>query len=340
MFFRKALSVFVVFVFCSTAFSQGIQKFGNIGNLTLENGAVIQNCSIGYRTFGKLNENKSNAVIYPTWFGGTSAELSGLIGPNKLIDSSKYYVIALDAIGNGISTSPSNSETQKDENFPVLTIHDMVESEYVLLTSNLGIKHLYAAIGGSMGSMQTLEWLVAYPDFIDKAIAYVCSPKSSSHDLLMWNLHLNIIESGKKCGQSEKEIIKNLDILTDLTSNTTAYLSKHPAVEDFPKYLASFNNNTSKTFTCYNHVSQIKAMLAHDISKKFGGSMKETAKHIKAKLLMIVNRQDNILDPRPAIEFSKLANADILLLDNERGHLGISPEMKKCSKAIATFLEK
>src|SRR5579872_4063646 len=81
----------------------GAQQFATLGNLKLQNGQVIRDCRLGYRTFGQLNDDKSNAVLFPTWFGGRTQDLVELIGPGKLVDSSKYFVVAVDALGDGVS---------------------------------------------------------------------------------------------------------------------------------------------------------------------------------------------------------------------------------------------
>lgn len=128
-------------------FSQSIQRFAEIGDLTLINGEKIIDCRMGYRTFGKLNEEKSNVIIYPSWFEGTSEAISNLITKNNFIDTNKYFITVIDALGNGVSTSPSNYKSD----FPLITIRDMVNSQYKFLKENLGINHLYAAVGGSMG---------------------------------------------------------------------------------------------------------------------------------------------------------------------------------------------
>src|SRR6188472_1465725 len=77
---------------------EGQQQFAQLGDLKLESGERIRDCRLGYRTFGRLNSDKGNAILVPTWFGGTTAELQALIVTGKLIDTSSYYVVAIDSL--------------------------------------------------------------------------------------------------------------------------------------------------------------------------------------------------------------------------------------------------
>lgn len=90
-----------------------------LGDLALENGQAVQSCHLGHRTFGGLDGKCSNAVLLIPWFLGRSSELAHHMGPRRMVDSSCYFVVAVDALGNGVSTSPSNSQTQPDQTFPV-----------------------------------------------------------------------------------------------------------------------------------------------------------------------------------------------------------------------------
>ena len=87
----------------------------------------------------------------PTWYNGSSADLEkfGYLGPGKLVDSDKYFVIAVDAFANGHSSSPSNSGDRPDREFPPISIRDMVHSQYRLVTEVLGLQRLHAVVGAS-----------------------------------------------------------------------------------------------------------------------------------------------------------------------------------------------
>lgn len=326
----------ILFIFNSLLFSQTNLQRIDIGNLKLTSGEVIENCVMGFRTFGKLNENKTNIIIYPTWFGGTSLEIGSLVGKHHFIDTTKYYIIALDALGNGISSSPSNYPNE----FPQITIRDMVNAEYKLLTEKLNIDHIFAAVGGSLGSMQVLEWAVAHQDFMDKIVAYVASPRMTTYDLLWMNTQLNMIESCQKCGMNEKEIKKILDMITAAMGRTPDYIVQNVKRENFSEYLSSFDKEPSKTFTLDDYVIQIKAMLKHNIYLDFNDSAEEAAKAIKAKLFIIVSKTDMMLQPSEALKLAELTKARTLILDNNCGHLAVSCELERCSKEISDFFKE
>lgn len=174
---------------------EGVQQFANLGNVKLQNGSVIFDFRVGYRTLGRLNADKSNAILWPTWLGGTSQDLLEFIGPGKVLDSSKYFVVLVDAIGDGVSTSPSNSKTQPLMKFPEFSIRDMVEVAHRLATDVLHLSHLHAVMGISMGGMQTFCWVLTYPNFMDVAIPMFGSPQSTSFDKLLWTTEIDAIES-------------------------------------------------------------------------------------------------------------------------------------------------
>ena len=330
-------SFILTIVLFTSLFAQSEQLLAEIGNFKLVSGETIYNCKIGYRTFGTLNTEKTNAVLYPTWFGGKSESLANLIGPDKVVDSDEYFVIAVDALGNGVSSSPSNCEYQSNRNFPEITIRDMVNSQYKLLTEHLGIKKLHGMIGGSMGGMQVFEWIISYPEFMGKAIAYVGSPKLTSFDILLWQSELNAIEEGWKCDQSDSEIVKTIAAIQDMMARTPAYVIEKTKPEEVPQLLSAAYDTYSKIFNSYNWSAQLKAMMSHDISKNFNGSMKKAAEKVKTKLFIIVSSTDLIVNPNPALEFAKLIDAKAHVFENNCGHLAPGCEMERFKEMIRDF---
>ncbi|PIW98142.1 MAG: hypothetical protein COZ80_12165 [Ignavibacteria bacterium CG_4_8_14_3_um_filter_37_9] len=334
----KRLILFVwLLLFYQQSSAGNIQQFGMIGDLKLQSGKILNDCKIGYRTFGSLNQERTNAILYPTWFAGVSKDVVGLLGADKLIDTTHYFIIIVDALGNGVSTSPTNYSDEIP--FPEITIRDMVESEYKVVKNILGFDHLFAVIGGSMGSMQVFEFVAAYPDFMDKAIPYSSSPKVTSNDKIIFSLMKEIILSGKKYEEPENEILKKLNIIIQLLARTPANINKNYPDEKFSELAKKFER-TSPIFTTACYLTQIDAMFTHDITRNFNSTFEETAKRIKAKLFIIVSETDLLLNPKPALDFAAVTKAKTLLLKNDCGHLAIGCELDLCRTEIQKFLDE
>ncbi|HEY2856992.1 MAG TPA: hypothetical protein VGJ21_01085, partial [Terracidiphilus sp.] len=118
---RRFACALAMFAFLAAALpaiaEEGAQQFADLGRCTLDIGQVIEHCRVGYRTLGTLNSAGSNAVLMPTWLNGRSEDLLPLVGPEagsrRLVDTTKYFVVLLDSLGDGVSSSPSNSDMQR-----------------------------------------------------------------------------------------------------------------------------------------------------------------------------------------------------------------------------------
>jgi len=144
-----------------------------LGDFKLESGETIRDFSISYVTHGTLNADKSNAILMVTAIGGNHHRIDYLIGPGRALDPSKYFIIATDAIGNGLTTSPSNSKTQPRMQFPRFNMRDMVNSQQRLVTEKFGIRKLVTVVGASMGGMQALQWAVSFPDMMQSVVPII-----------------------------------------------------------------------------------------------------------------------------------------------------------------------
>lgn len=306
---------------------ESAQQFAEFGDFKLQSGAVIHDFRIGFRTLGKLNAERSNAVLWPTWLGGRSEDLLQFIGPGKVVDSSKYFVILADAIGDGVSTSPSNSKMQPLMEFPKFTIRDMVESQHRLATEGLHLSHLHAVMGASMGGMQTFEWVVAYPDFMDLAIPMFGSLWCTSYDKLLWTAQIEAIELDPAWndGHPTGLLRRGLPLSEEMGSmNLTSpdYRVAHTSPKDFDAFLAEVKKNAEGDGgTASNHIRQREAILSLDIPGEFGLTLEQAAKRVQARLLVMVSPQDHVVNPAPALVFAKAMGAPVVKLDSPCGHL-------------------
>ena len=314
-----------------TANAEGAQQFAGFGDFRLRNGSVIHDFRLGYRTLGKLNAEKSNAILWPTWLGGKSQDLLQFVGPSNVVDSTRYFVILVDAIGDGISSSPSNSKLQPLLKFPEFTIRDMVESEHRLATDVFHLSHLHAVMGLSMGGMQTFEWGVAYPDFMDLLVPMAGSPQSTSFDKLLWTAQIDAMELDPAWnhGNPTGPMDRSLGLVEEIGSmNLTSpeYRVAKTRPEGFNPLLEGIRNSAKGDggVAC-DWIRQRQAIIALDIPGELGLTMVEqAAAKVHARLLVIVSPQDHLVNPEPAMKFASAAGATLVKLDTPCGHLALS----------------
>jgi homoserine O-acetyltransferase len=309
------------------------QQFANIGDLKLQNGGVIRNCRVGYRTFGTLNRDKSNVVVFPTWAGGTTEQLKGSIGPGKLIDSTSHFVVAVDALSNGVSSSPSNSRLQPRMRFPIFSLRDTVESQHELLTKVLKIDHVKAVVGISMGGMQVFQWIVSYPDFMDKAIPIVGSPRLAPYDLMLWQAQIEALMHDRdwKGGNYKANPARALDFaFGELLLTTPTDYNRRKTREQVFADLEKARNDAHRS-DANDKIRQVQAMMSLDVASNYSA--------VKAKVLVVVAKFDHVVTPGPAMEFAKLLGAKLIELEGDCGHLATSCESAKLTEAVTQFLD-
>ena len=213
--------------------------------IRLESGKFIDDVTVAYETYGELNKEKSNAILICHALTG-DAHAAGwhegdkkpgwweiIIGPGKVLDSEKYFIICSNVLGGCKGTTGPTSINPKTGHeygldFPVITIKDMVNVQKKLIDS-FKINQLYAIIGGSMGGMQVLQWIVDYPEMMKKAIPIATTARSSPQQIAFnevgrqsifsdpnWN-EGNYYKTGKipKKGLSVARMIAHITYLSD-----------------------------------------------------------------------------------------------------------------------------
>jgi len=322
--------IFLLF-WTSLSFAQSELHLVNIGNLSTESGEEIINCKIGYRTVGTLYADKSNVILWPTWFSGTSENIVHPSFIASILDTTKYYIIAVDALTNGVSSSPSNTV-----NFPEVTVTDMVNSQYKLLVNHLNIEHLYAVMGMSLGGIQSYEWMVAYPDFMEKVIPIVATPKLSFYDLLVWQTQIDILEGAGDNKEDISFVLKRAYDIFNINKFTPAYYNaKYNASE-----LSNFKDKQyAKMMDYRDYLAGIKSMLSHDIFKSSTSNHQTIKDLIKADVLIIISQKDHLVNPENSIALSKLLHCQLVELSGDCGHIAPWCETEKIKQAITPFLE-
>jgi homoserine O-acetyltransferase len=165
-------------------FIQDFEIF-DLGDVTLQGGATLRDAKLAYKTFGELNADKSNAVVYPTWYSGRHWDNEWLVGEGRALDPANYFIIVPNMLGNGLSTSPSNCPPPYNQGrFPNVTFWDQVQQQHKLVTEKFGIETLPLVTGWSMGAGQTYQWCVSFPDMVQRACPFCGSSKTSEHNIV------------------------------------------------------------------------------------------------------------------------------------------------------------
>lgn len=154
-----------------------------LGDVVLEGGATLRGARLAYTTYGTLAPDRSNAVLYPTWYSGRHWENEWLIGPGMALDPERWFVIVPNMLGNGLSSSPSNTPPPWDRGrFPHVTVRDNVAVQHRLVTERFGIERLACVTGWSMGAGQTFQWAVSHPEMVPKIMPFCGSARTSEHN--------------------------------------------------------------------------------------------------------------------------------------------------------------
>ena len=163
-----------------------------LGELALESGEAIHDYRQSFVTHGHLDVDRSNVILVCAAITGTHHRLDHLIGRGRALDPERWFIVATDPIGNGLSTSPSNSHAQPGAGFPRYTIRDMVGAQRRLLAEGLGIDRVAAVVGASMGGMQALQWAVSHPSVVGAVVALTAPARTSA-----WSIAVN--EATRAC---------------------------------------------------------------------------------------------------------------------------------------------
>jgi homoserine O-acetyltransferase len=309
-----------------------------IGDFKLESGEVIKDFAISYVTHGTLNPQKSNAVLMVTAISGNHHRIDFMIGAGKPLDPAKYFVVATDAIGNGLTTSPSNSKTQKGPAFPHFTIRDMVDSQWRLM-QQLDIRRIVTVVGASMGGMQALQWGVSHPDFMDSLIALVPMARTPA-----WSIALNeatrkalmldpTFNNGNYTSQPEQGWRLRADILNVLGTRTPEALkTQFPNPLDVLPWMKTVEDTIVKVgFDANDWIAQTWAYDRHNVGDTpgFNGDHLKALRSIKAKTLLLTGELDLYNPVEESVEAVRyVPDARLVRIPSIQGHVAAAPTFR------------
>lgn len=347
--------------------------------LSLENGEKLGPITVAYETYGEPNDQRSNAILILHALSG-DAHAAGfhegedkpgwwddMIGPGKAFDTNKYFVICSNVLGGCKGTTGPYSINPKTGNkygldFPVISISDIVNVQKRLI-DHLKINQLLSVAGGSMGGMQALEWLTAYPDKLKSAIVIATALKHSPQQIAFHEVGRQAIMADPHWkgghyyggfppakGLSVARMIGHITYMSEISmaekfgrrpgDQKPHKFSAGSEVED---YLCNRGDHFVKRFDANSYLYITRAIDSFDASR--GRNLYEVFKGIKAKILVLAFKSDWLYPASQSLEIvraCKLAAIDTTYceIDSTYGHDAFLLEVEEETHLVKYFLQK
>ena len=326
----------------------------DLGDFVLESGGTIRNCQLAYTTFGELNANKDNAILMTTWYSGTSKIMEQVyVGPGRAIDPDKYFVIIINQLGNGLSTSPHNTSAPLGmAAFPQVRIGDDVRAQHKLLTEKFGIDSLALVVGGSMGAQQTWEWAVRYPEVVKRAAPIAGTAKNTPHDFLYtktlneaitsdpaWDDGWYTAPHAVHCG-----LRRHADLWSVMGYSTEMFkqeLWRELGFSSLEDFYVGFTQGYFLPMDPNNLLCMAWKWQRGDVSRITGGDLKAALSRITAKMFVMPISSDMFFPPRDCEDHQKMvANSELRVIESDWGHLGLFGMDPKYAEQIDSHLNE
>ena len=150
----------------------------DLGDMLLQSGEVLTTATLSWTSYGTLAPQRDNVIVFPTSYTAQHTDQAWLIAPDKILDPTRWFIVIPDMFGNGLSSSPSNTQ-----NYPQrVTTADNVRAQHRLMTEIFGVDHVACVYGFSMGAQQAYHWAALYPDAVERAIMVCGSARTAEHN--------------------------------------------------------------------------------------------------------------------------------------------------------------
>jgi homoserine O-acetyltransferase/O-succinyltransferase len=316
-----------------------------IGRLDLEEGGTIPDCQLAITTWGTLNDAKDNAILIPTWYSGTHQIWREVyVGPQHALNPETYFIVAINQIGNGLSTSPHNATGPNAaiamSKFPKVRIGDDVVAQERLLRQHFGIERLQLVVGGSMGAQQTYEWAVRFPDKVLRAAPIAGTAQNTPHDFLFTETLNEVIWSDP--GWNNGAYRSNAEVATGLKRQARLWAVMGFSTEfwkqetwrhlDFGSKEAFLTEFLEPYFAAMDP-NDLLAMAwkwqRGDVARHTDGDLAAALGRISAKTFVMPINEDMFFPVRDCqAEQALIPNSELRVIEDIHGHLalfGVAP---------------
>ncbi len=309
-----------------------------IADFKLQRGATLSRAVLAYQTYGELLPDRSNAILYPTSYGATHADVDWLIGPGRILDPREYFIVIANQFGNGLSSSPSNLPPPiGSKQLDLFTHVDNVRAQRQMLAEVFGIERLALVYGWSMGAQQALHWGALFPDQVARIAAVCGSAKTSPHNLVFLEgiraaLTADAAFNGKYFTAWPERGLRALGrvyagwALSQAFYREKLYLQLgYDSLEDF--LVRDWESGFLKR-DAGNLVSMIETWKRSDISdnETYGGDIDQALKAIAADTLLMPSSTDLYFTPEDSqLEARRMRRAIYLPIPSIWGHRAGNP---------------
>lgn len=304
-----------------------------LGDMPLESGQLLMDAKLSYVIHGQMNSAGDNVILALPAIGSTHHRLDFLIGSGKAFDTNQWCIICTDTWGNGLASSPSNSQAQPLWNFPTFSIRDMVQGQARLIDA-LGISKLAAVVGASMGGMQALQWAVSFPNRMSRVIAMTPMAKTSPWAQAVNDISRQILqlEPGQDVDIDPQRWRAWSGLMQGLAGRTPAafdrQFSRSDEVQGFLHSQANAHLNSGMNPIDWWY--QTLAYDAHDLgsSPEFGGNTQQALHSIQAPTLILGPNLD-LYNPASAWQWlvQQIPNGLGVMIPSDMGHQSASNVM-------------
>jgi homoserine O-acetyltransferase len=334
-----------------------------IKNFKTESGVVLPEAKIVYGTYGKLDAAGDNAVLLPSHYMAEMHGYGWLIGEGgiakgKALDPTKLFLITSELFGNGRSSSPSNTpEPFHGPRFPMMTMRDNVNAVHQMLTEQLGVKHVRAVIGFSMGAQQAFQWAVSYPDFMDRIVATSGTAKTYGHGIVRNEGQIAAITADEnfKGGDYTEEPAKGVSAFGMVWAgwlysqewwHQELWKTEEPKGTTLAQVIDHFRTGFIPGADANNLILQMRTWESNDVGATpgFGGDVEKALGSIKVPVLYMPSATDMyfpVTDARYEARF--IPHVKLLPIPSLWGHpagAGASPADEKfLNEHIAAFMK-